>query len=110
MNSKTTIILIIFLLAALLLASCTKEQRFEDQLDKAINEEFSYKTFTLKDFSVDYPDWEMKYNEGVELSVSRGYCSVAINSETLKARQWYDMIAEAVEQQKGEILIANDKD
>ena len=110
MNSKTTIILIIFLLAALLLASCTKEQRFEDQLDKAINEEFSYKTFTLKDFSVDYPDWEMKYNEGVELSVSRGYCSVAINSETLKAKQWYDMIAEAVEQQKGEILIANDKD
>jgi len=36
-------------------------------------------------------------NDNVELSVTKGYCSVAINSENMDAQAWYDMIVDTVE-------------
>lgn len=76
----------------------------QKQLEKIISEEISYSQFSGKGFSVLYPEWEDKTQGNVELSVSKGYCTVAINSENLPAQQWHEMLVDSINEQEGEII------
>ncbi|UCH12322.1 MAG: hypothetical protein JSW18_05790, partial [Candidatus Omnitrophota bacterium] len=91
-----------------LIASCSSPQeRFEKQLDKAINEDVEYSEFRHEGFSILYPMWPDKSGNNVELSVSVGYCSVSVNAEKLAAKQWYHMLIDSVEKQDGTIIESN---
>ncbi|MFC1732515.1 hypothetical protein ACFL6I_19600 [candidate division KSB1 bacterium] len=94
---------IMIILVALLIGCSTPEERFQDQLDNAISEEFDYSEFSYDGFSVQYPMWPASESD-VELSVSKGYCSIAVNAEKMPARQWYDMIIKSVEKNDGKII------
>jgi hypothetical protein len=92
-----------------MVACSTPEERFNSQIDKAVSEEFDYSVFSYDGFSVQYPVWPVSESD-VELSVTRGYCTVAINAEKITAEQWYAMMLDAVEQQNATIIISNEKE
>lgn len=91
----------LILLSLVLFVGCSTVE------EKAQSQSIDYLQFDNDDFSVMYPDWPAGESDA-ELSVTKGYCSVVINSEKLGAEQWYSMIAEAVKEQGGKI-IASDK-
>jgi hypothetical protein len=88
----------------ILLTACSPEQ----QLNKIINEEVSYSTFKSNGLSVSYPLWpESENNDGsVEVSVTKGYCSVSINTEKMNAKQWYNSFLDTIEKTR---LISTDQ-
>ncbi len=99
-----------FVILIIILTSCsTPQERFEKQLDDAVSEKTEYTTFFNEGFSVDYPLWpKTKGNE--EVSVTRGYCSVLVNSEKLGAKQRYSMFIESINENNGELIISNEED
>jgi hypothetical protein len=110
MALKNKIIAGLSIIVLLFTAACsTPEERLNSQIDRAISEEFEYSVFSYGGFSVQYPVWPAADSD-VELSVSRGYCTVAINAEKIPAKQWYDMMLDSVEQQNATIIILNEKD
>ena len=119
----TFFITILIISSLFILTSCSPEKKFQKQLDNAVNEEITYSTYIHNDFSIDYPYWpstnsnsdnEKENNEdltGAEISVTKGFCTVMINTETIKADQWYDMLNNAVKDQaQHKLLIADPKD
>ncbi|MBW3022767.1 hypothetical protein KY308_01550 [Candidatus Woesearchaeota archaeon] len=102
--------IIVMLTAILTISGCSShEERFQDQIDKAISEKFDYSVFSYDGFTINYPLWPAAESD-VELSVTRGYCSVAINVEKIASEQWYGMIINAVEQKNGTVIISNEKE
>ncbi|MBU0535543.1 MAG: hypothetical protein KKE20_01155 [Nanoarchaeota archaeon] len=99
-------VMLIILITVTFAACSTPEQKFQDQLDKAMSEKFDYSEFSYDGFTVQYPVWPAAESD-VELSVSRGYCSVAVNAEKITAEQWFGMIGDAIEQQEGKIIISD---
>ncbi|MBD3313802.1 hypothetical protein GF345_05150 [Candidatus Woesearchaeota archaeon] len=92
------------LILMIALAACsTPEQGLQDRVDKAMNEDFEYSEFSNEGFSIKYPMWPAAEGD-VELSVSRGYCSFAVNTEKIPADQWHDMMIDAVDKQEGRII------
>jgi len=100
------------LLLFILLTACSPEQQLQKQIDKAVSEPFTYTTYRSDGFSVKYPYWpEAGNNSGdTEVSVSRGYCSVAINQEKIPAGPWFDMVVESVEDNKDSSIISEDSE
>jgi len=85
---------------------CTPESpkdNYQDPVEKVLNEQINYTIFSENGFSVSHPDWE-RIDQDNELTVSKGYCTVAVNSETIPAKQWYDMFEQSIASQDGEIL------
>lgn len=77
-------LLILILLA--LLTACSPQDNFQKQLDSAMAESFTYSTYESNGFSIEYPYWKQADKASdVEVSVSRGYCSVVVNKEKLPA-------------------------
>jgi len=109
MNFKTSILLIFIILAVV---ACTPEERFENQLDKAMSEEFDYLTYSNEGFSVLHPDWPDTENQDdkTEVSVSVGYCTVLVNSEKMLAKQWYNAMLDSIDEQDTEILDSDEED
>jgi hypothetical protein len=113
--NKCLLLIFLFSLAVfvVLAGGCTSPQeRFDRQLDQAIGEEFSYSSFYNEGFSASYPVWPKTSDDtgSVELSVSRGYCSVTINSERLAAEQWFGMFMDSVQKQNGTIIESDDEE
>ncbi|MCP3683470.1 MAG: hypothetical protein GY861_12355 [bacterium] len=81
----------------------------QSPLEKLLSEEINYSLYSENGFSVLYPQWPDTTEGNVELTVSKGYCTVAINSEMIPAKQWYDMFVESINNQVGELIIS-DKD
>lgn len=111
---RTAILLLIILV---LISSCDNPKKDpqdnvqkvpQNPLDKIINEEISYSQFSENGFSVLYPNWPNNTQGEVELTVSKGYCTVSINSEKIPAKQWYTMFDESIRKQSG-IIIASDQ-
>jgi len=75
---------------------CVVQEKPPSQLDKLLNEEINYSTFSYNGFSVLYPEWPKNTNGDVELTVSKGFCTVAINFEKLPAKQWYKMMENSI--------------
>jgi len=80
----------------------------EIQLAKILNEKINYSQFSENGFSISYPNWPDIANGDVELTVSKGYCSVAVNSEKIPSLQWYEMILDSVTKQEGKVIISDD--
>ncbi len=98
---------VFIIIAMMLITGCsTAEERLDAQLDKAMSEKIEYSEFYNDGFSIQYPVWPASDSD-VELSVTRGYCTVSANVEKLTAKQWHTMMEEAVKD-KGEILETDD--
>ncbi len=100
--------IVLSIVLILIVSSSSPQERFEKQLDKAISEDFEYSEFNYEGFSVLYPVWPARADNGVELSVTRGYCSVSVNAEKMAARQWYLMFIDSIEKQDGTIIESNE--
>jgi len=104
----------IFLAAAiviLLIAGCNEEKpavTSKQQTQPVKKEQINYSMYQENGFSVLYPQWPSSSQEGVELSVSRGYCTVAVNSEKLPAKQWYEMLIGSIEKQASNIIVSDE--
>jgi len=111
MNSRV-IFIALALVITLLLVSCTPEEIFQQQLDKAMSEEVTYTAYSDDGFSVKHPEWpESEDNDGsLEVSVTMGFCSVIVNQEGLAAEQWYDSLITAVEDNDDNEIIVDDED
>jgi hypothetical protein len=102
---KKRILFIVILLIILLSGCTTKKERFENQLEEAINKPFDYTTFYNNEFSINYPIWPTNPdNDGAEISVTRGYCSVIINTEPINSNTWHEILLESLKSQNGEII------
>ncbi len=96
--------LLVLLIPLFFIAACsTPEERFENQLDKIMDEDIAYTEYYNDGFSVKYPVWPTSENDN-EISVTKGYCSVTINTEEISADMWYQMIVDSVNKQKGKII------
>ncbi|MBU0962666.1 MAG: hypothetical protein KKD48_02050 [Nanoarchaeota archaeon] len=101
------LVLIISVIFIIIFTACSSpETRLQDQLDIAIAESFSYSEFYNDGFSIQYPVWPAS-DSNIELSVTRGYCSVSVNVEKIPAESWYDMIIKSVNEQNGKIIELN---
>ncbi|MBW2965107.1 hypothetical protein KY363_06630 [Candidatus Woesearchaeota archaeon] len=88
---------IIIICMLLLLTACSPQANFQKQLDTAMAENFTYSTYESDGFSVDYPYWpQADKASDVEVSVSRGYCSVVVNREKIGADAWFGMVEDSV--------------
>lgn len=89
------IFIILLILLSLFLISCT-----QIAVEKALKEEFTYNTYTADGFSLDYPDWPLTNNSGEDsgtaVSVSRGFCTVMVNTQQIPAQAWYDQLVKAL--------------
>jgi hypothetical protein len=93
-NIKHNIILTLILTILLLtLTSCTVN------LDKILSEEFDYQTYSSDGFSIEYPKWPVSADkvDETEISVSKGYCTVIIDSNDVPAENLYDYLISAIE-------------
>jgi hypothetical protein len=95
--------LILFFLFLLIVSQNTPQKR----LEKIMNEEIAYSQFSESGFSIKYPQWPDTSENDVELTVTKGYCTVSVNSEKIPAKQWYDMFIDSIEKQSGEIIKAD---
>ncbi|MBU1632673.1 MAG: hypothetical protein KJ580_05665 [Nanoarchaeota archaeon] len=86
------------------------QEKAQTPLEKLMSEEINYSTYSENGFSVLYPEWPDTTKGDVELTVSKGYCTIAINSEKLPAKQWYEMFVDAVTKQAGDIIISDEDD
>ncbi len=84
------------------------QEKAQNPLDKLISEEINYTQYTENGFSVLYPQWPDTTKGDVELTVSKGYCTVAVNTEGIPAKQWFGMFLESIEKQSGEIIISDE--
>jgi hypothetical protein len=110
MRKAKTLTFLIILLALLVGCTAPQENLTDDsQEEKVANSEIEYSLYSDNGFSVLYPEWPETTEGDVELAVTKGYCSVAINSEMIPATQWYDMFEESITGQAGEI-ISSDRD
>ncbi|MBW2972090.1 hypothetical protein KY359_03565 [Candidatus Woesearchaeota archaeon] len=100
------------LLLFLLLAACSPEQQMQKMVDKAVAEPFTYSTYSSNGFSVKYPYWPETgdKDDDVEVAVSRGYCSVAVNQERIPAEPWFGMVVDSVENSSSTRIILKDDD
>lgn len=114
------LLLFCFIVSCLILTGCgpqtqdkavEKKSAADKQLDDILSEEISYGSYSGNGFSVLYPLWPAaEQGDGsVEVSVTKGYCSVAINEEGLPAEQWFGMFEDSIAQQKGEILESDEE-
>jgi len=103
----------IFILITILIVGCAPQTvpsiqaKPQSPLDKIINEEINYSQYFENGFSVEYPLWP-DADSDVELAVTKGYCSVAINSEKIPAKQWFKMLTDGIEKQAGSIIISDE--
>ncbi|MBW2986378.1 hypothetical protein KY333_03330 [Candidatus Woesearchaeota archaeon] len=83
---------LLFCILGLLLVSCAKIDT-----EDVINKPFNYTTYTSDGFSIKYPDWPLheKGNE-TEISVSRGFCTVIIDTADIPAESWYQQLTTAL--------------
>lgn len=80
---------ILLLLVVLLICGCEKN------IEQIINEDIVYSTYTNDDFTIQYPSWpSMGDNTEVEVSVTKGYCSVSINTVESDASGLYNYLLE----------------
>jgi hypothetical protein len=85
-----TIILIITI--AILLSGCT-------QAEEVLNEKINYRTYTSNSFEIQYPDWpEGEKDSETEIMVSKGYCTVVINTNEADAKQLYNQMVESIKE------------
>jgi len=97
---------VFFIIISFSVFGCTPEspqENSQDPIEQVLNEQINYTIFSEDGFSISHPDWE-EIDQDNELTVSRGYCTVAVNSETIPAKQWYDMFEQSIASQDGEIL------
>ncbi len=82
----------ILLFSLLILTSCNNPGV------NILSEEFNYSTYIDEDFSVKYPDWPItnQTEQGAEVSVSKGFCTIMVNSETIPAESWYSSFTNAL--------------
>jgi hypothetical protein len=111
--SPVYVILMVVIFVMLLLVGCANQEgtqgdksqkKTKNPLDAALNEKINYSWYSADDFSILYPEWPDTAEGNVELAVSRGYCTVAVNSEKLPAKQWFKMLVDSVEKQSGDIF------
>ena len=99
---KKTIVLLFFLCLVFLIG-CN-----QNALQKVINEEIVYFTYNSDGFSIKYPSWPLMNDgagpTGAEVSVSKGYCTVMVNTESIGADFWYLQLIKALEQGNSTIL------
>jgi hypothetical protein len=81
---------------------------YQLDFDKLVNEEISYSQYSKDGFSVLYPQWPDNTNGDVELTVSKGYCTISINSEKIPAKQWYQMMIDSLEKVSSKIIFVDD--
>jgi len=105
MNNKI-IIITLTLVLTLLLVSCSEEEMLQKQLDKVMSEEVIYTTYSNNGFIAEYPDWpDAEHGEELEVSVTKGYCSVVINQEETYPEWWYEALLNSVEE--SDIIISD---
>lgn len=81
MNKKLLLVLVL----SLFILGC-KEMAIENVLKQEVN----YKTLDVGGFSIDYPDWpKTEENTTSEVSVTRGFCTVIVNSNDARAVDLY---------------------
>ena len=99
---------VLFLLISL--AGCSPEARLEMQLDKVMSEEVKYIGYSDNGFSIEYPYWPATADRdsSVEISVTKGYCTVIINTEQARPDQLYKVLVAAVDGSNRTILILDD--
>ncbi|MBW2968170.1 hypothetical protein KY362_06820 [Candidatus Woesearchaeota archaeon] len=97
----------IILAISVLIAGCSPEEQFQRQLDRAMSEEVKYTVYSNEGFSVKYPLWETPADasENVEVTVTKGYCSVVINAEEMKGVHMWRALVQAVQNTEGNDLI-----
>ncbi|MBW2974039.1 hypothetical protein KY346_06655 [Candidatus Woesearchaeota archaeon] len=84
--------IILLCLFGLLLVSCAKVN-----VEDVINEPFNYTTYTSDGFSIKYPDWpQHERGNETEVSVSRGFCTVIIDTADIPAESWYQQLIVAL--------------
>lgn len=86
-------IFVLVLTLLLILTSCTVN------LDKVLSEEFSYLTYDSNGFSIEYPEWPVSSDkvDETEISVSKGYCTVIVDSNEVQAEQLYTYLIDSIE-------------
>ncbi|MBU1111886.1 MAG: hypothetical protein ABIG93_02450 [archaeon] len=111
MNNRV-ILIVLALVTTLILISCSPEEIFRQQLDKAMSEEIIYITHSQDGFSIQYPEWpESENNDNtLEVGVTMGFCTVIINQEQIRQEQWYDSLINSVEDNDDYEFITEDKD
>ena len=102
-------ILLGILLVILISGCASPQEQFQQQVDQALSEEFEYTEFYNDGFSILYPVWPATTGD-FELGVTKGYCSVVINSEKMTADQWYDLFMDAIDEQELEVIISDEGD
>jgi hypothetical protein len=81
---------------------------YQLDFDKLLNEEINYSQYSKDGFSVLYPQWPDNTDGDVELTVSKGYCTISINSEKILAKQWYQMMIDSVTKLAGDIITSDE--
>lgn len=107
---KDCIITVIFVLVLISLTGCTPEQQLQNQIDDLVSEEITYTNYANNGFSIDYPYWPVTENNDarVEISVSKGFCTVMINTEDAPADQLYALLVNSIEDSNGTLILTDE--
>jgi hypothetical protein len=96
------------------LSGCSSaEQKFQKLLDTELSQEIVYVPYHNNGLSLEYPQWPASDGESdgkTEISVTKGYCSVVINTEQISAKQWYDLLLDSVKKQGFDVFEARNEE
>jgi len=91
--TKKQIISCIILFTILILITGCNQPKLEDY----IKEPYEYLIYNHEDFSIKYPEWPEAEKGDAEIAVSRGYCSLIINTmEATNANSLHDQMVDAI--------------
>ena len=93
MGLKNVILMVFVLFLVVFIASCN-----QITIEDILSEEIEYLIYEDSGFSIEYPDWNVsdETNEETEISVSRGFCTVVIDSNDVLASNLYTYLIDSI--------------